>query len=73
MFEPYDRLANAIILAAVADWREAVVDLERNSRDRKALGVKRECERFFLSRWFSALTEIDGKEMLTRLREEARI
>lgn len=59
-----ENLKNAIILQAVSDYREAV-----------AMGdarMKRECESFFRSRWYSELTDIDGEYLLRKLRSEAR-
>jgi hypothetical protein len=56
----YEDLANAIILRAAKDYREA---LEKpGSLD--ASFLKKEVERFFLSRWFSELTKADPKKIL---------
>lgn len=55
-------LANAIVLQAVTDYRNAV-----DSNDQSIIS---ECERFFLSDWFLLLTEVDGEVVLEKLRKE---
>ncbi len=60
--DPYENLANAIILRAVEDYRLA--------EDRRTL---KEIEDFFLSDWFSVLTSLDGAALLQKLREEKTI
>ena len=65
---PYENLANAIILQAVMDYRMALKAMNRNARNRDADGTRVECERFFQSGWFSALTDLD---VMQKLRKEA--
>ena len=69
----YERLANAIILQAVSDYRWAL-NIMRNKHpktDRKeALNVMREVETFFRSSFYSLLTTIDGEFLIKKLREE---
>lgn len=62
--DPYDNLANAIILQAVKDYREAA----RNENYR----IMQECEQFFLSDWFTTLTGADGEVLLINLQKEAK-
>ena len=57
--KPFERLANAIVLKAVDDYRAADSPAERE-----------DIERFFLSGWFTALTNADGGYILNKLREE---
>ena len=57
--ENYERLAEAIILQAVTDYRK--------SDDEE---VKKSIERFFRSEWFYVLTELDGEMLIKRLRRE---
>ena len=45
--DAYEKLANAIILQAVKDYRHALKLLARNSKCTSALSTKAECERFF--------------------------
>lgn len=69
--DPYEKLANAIILQAVRDWRVAVRRLKRHPYDRDAKAMREDTEKFFLSQWFTGLTSIDGKGLLNKLKEEA--
>ena len=70
MTEPYENLANAIVLLAVKDWREAVGKLKKRPRHKPAAIKKEECERFFRSEWFEELTSVDGNIILRKLKEE---
>lgn len=65
---PYEELANAIVLQAVTDYRNAL----RGKGKSKALDKKRikECEKFFRSEWYSILTKYDGERLIKRLQEE---
>ena len=67
---PYEELANAIVLQAVRDYREAVKKLSRERKNRDAQFTKEECLRFFRSKWFSQLTELDPEFLIRRLDEE---
>lgn len=57
--DPYQELANAIILQAVHEYRDTM-----NEKDLAELAE------FFLSDWFAVLTNIDGGDLLTMLRRE---
>lgn len=63
-----ENLCNAIILSAVNDYRKARCG-ERIA-GKEPWWVIRECERFFLSEWFSILTKVDGKTLLEALKRE---
>lgn len=56
---PYENLANAIVLQAVKDYR--LTD------DKAELA---EIERFFRSDWFGVLTDVDPEYLIRRLRKE---
>ena len=58
---PYEELANAIILQAVKDYR--LTDDERELQ---------EIERFFRSGWFSVLSKVDPEFLIKELRKENR-
>lgn len=49
MTEPYQDLANAIILMAVKDYRDALKKLKKRPRYGQAQDIKNEVERFFRS------------------------
>lgn len=66
----YEKLANAIIMQAVKDWRGAVSKLRKNPNNRDAQGIRKETEWFFLSGWFGKLTKLDGEVLLQKLEEE---
>ena len=66
----YEELANAVILQAVKDYRQALRQLKRNPDYKKAEIMKQDCERFFRSEWFEALTKVDGPWLMRKLREE---
>lgn len=62
--EGIERLANAIILQAVKDYRKALKGPSLNA------AVIAECERFFRSDWFRMLTKVDGEYLITNIRKE---
>lgn len=57
--DPYEELANAIVLQAVKDYRM--------TDDEKEL---KEIERFFRSGWFGVLTKVDPDLLIKQLRKE---
>lgn len=67
---PYEGLANGIILQAVKDYRDANKKLARGRKNQDASRMKQECLRFFRSGWFSALTAIDPEFLIKKLDEE---
>lgn len=67
----YEELANAIILQAVKDYRDALGMLTKNPNSISANRDKSDCERFFLGNWFPELTKIDGKQLMHKLQREA--
>lgn len=69
--EPAEALALAIVGQAAEDWRRAADILRFRRDDPDASRLLRETERFFRSRWFRTLVDLDGEEFLGRLRREA--
>ena len=65
-----EELANAIIIQAVNDYRSALKHLKKNPENKKAATMKRECERFFHSSWYTMLTDVNPNYILNRIREE---
>ena len=59
--DPYEALANTIILRAVEDYR--LTDDENDLE---------EIERFFRSEWFGVLTSLDPELLISQLRKEKR-
>ncbi len=72
MTDPYEKLANAIVLSAVKDYRTALKKLARRPKDRNSLDMKAECERFFRSGWFGTLTGIDPEMLIQKLQSEVK-
>lgn len=70
MYTGYERLANAIILQAVDDYRKARKDLKLNIHNHEAMIILKDCERFLRSEWFGVLTALDGKDLLSKLETE---
>lgn len=67
---PYRELANAIVIQAAHDYRKALRELKQNKDYEPALDMKRDCERFFRSAWFSCLTELNGEALMHDLKKE---
>lgn len=84
--DPYVRLSHAIVLQAVDDYRRAMrtlrdepfllLGLKGKSRENmreniaKSRKLIKDCEAFFRSEWFMALTKIDGEDLLKKLKKE---
>ena len=67
MTDPYENLANAIIIQAAKDYRHALKVPGKPGNVKKI----EECERFFRSQWLRLLTAIDGEALVEELRKEA--
>lgn len=70
--DPYERLANAIILQAVTDYRSVLKKIRRNPKNKDAVDEALRIERFFRSGWYSQLTSVDGEYLIRRLRDEVK-
>ena len=66
----YEKLANAIILQAVKDFRPAYRRLRRHPEDTLAQDTVREITQFFCSDYFCSLTDLDGPALLQRIMKE---
>ena len=66
----YWRLANGIILKAVDDYRSARKTLTREPENEMAQRQVSQCEKFFLSDWFTVLSSVDGSFVLKKLKAE---
>lgn len=64
-----DRLAHGIVLQAVADYRASLRG-RRASATMSVQTMKKDCEKFFLSEWFTILTKVDGELLMKKLQEE---
>ena len=66
----WEGLAKAVIYQACEDYRECRKKCRRYPDSRKAMAALRQVERFFSSRWFRMLADLDGPEMLRQLKKE---
>ena len=69
--DPYEKLANAIIVQASKDYMTNLRKKKRNPGSVLAEHDIKECERFFCSDWYQVLTSVDGEYLMGRLRKEA--
>ena len=72
MSDPYEDLANAIVLLAVKDYRDALKKLMKHPRHESAKHTKAEVERFLRSDWYRELTTIKPEILLRKLKEEVK-
>lgn len=80
--EPYQRLANAIVILAAKDYRAVLKKLKKYANVKKtdpkklspgekdAKAEKASIERFFRSSWFSTLTSVEPEMLIRRLQKE---
>lgn len=69
--DPYQSLANAIVISACKDYKKAYKRYLRrlhltDEPDSDLVAL----ERFFRSAWYQTLTSIDGEWLMERLRQE---
>ena len=67
---PDERLANAVILQAVTDYRVALKKIKTYPINKDARSEALSIERFFRSGWYSMLTSVDGEYMIRKLQGE---
>ena len=70
MLDPFEELANAIVLQAVKDYREANSKLARGRRNLEAEEIKEECLRFFRSGLFPLMTSVEPELLIKKLDAE---
>ena len=68
--DPYENLANSIVMQAVSDYRACMRRLARHPDNRQAQDEKEQLLRFFNSKWYSTLTSIPADYLLKRLDDE---
>ena len=70
--EPYESLANAIVMQAVKDYRSALLHLKKRP-DHKVYQIEvASLERFFRSVWFGELTNLNAEYLIRRVNEEVQ-
>ena len=69
----YERLAAAIVVQAVKDYKSAfsvLINARRKSRKTyEAENMLNNCKRFFRSEWFGQLCEYDGERLIKQCEE----
>lgn len=68
--DPYEELANAIIIQAAKDYRRALIRIKREPNDAYAKSKIKDCEHFFISIYYEKLTRLDGKYLMNKIRKE---
>ena len=70
MIDPYEKLASAIVLQAVKDYRAALKKLKKRPDYVPAEKTIKDVERFFRSAWYRELSTIDPEILIHKLKEE---
>lgn len=68
--DPWQSLANAIVISAAKDYRAALRRLRRNPKSKTAISEIAVLERFFRSDWYAMLTNVPGETLIRKLKEE---
>ena len=66
--EPYQELANAIVVQAARDYLLILRLLKHHPVDSEAWRKAREYESFFYSDWYSTMTNVDPEYLISRLK-----
>ena len=69
----YERLAEQIIIRAARDYRNALKRLHRHPENPTALSTKKEVERFFLSKWFQVLSDVDSNVLIEGIKAKVKL
>ena len=70
--DPYQELANAIVMQAVKDYRIALLH-SKKSPDNNGYQIEvASLERFFRSGWFGELTNLNAEYLIRRVNEEVQ-
>ena len=67
---PYENLANAIIVKACEDYRVALKKIKHNPKNKDAIDEALSLERFFSSQCYQTLTDVNGEFLIRKLRDE---
>lgn len=67
---PFEELANAIVIQAAKDYMKALKKLKKYPWDAETRQMRNDCESFFRSLWYSTLTSVDGELLMQKLQTE---
>ena len=73
MDEAYERLAAAIVVQAVKDYKGALRKEARGKATDSTQGTIVSCEHFFKSEWFEMLSDLNGVALMEKVRKLALI
>ncbi len=65
----FESLAEGIVASACRDYRIASKKLKKDPTDYRAFLSKRECERFFRSKYFGVICDLDPEMLMTKIVE----
>ena len=68
----YERLAEQIIIRAARDYRNALKRLYKHPENPTALETKKEVERFFRSKWFQVLSDVDPNVLIEGIKAKVK-
>ena len=68
--DPYENLANAIIIQAANDYIAALRKIRKHPDNKAALHEAMSIENFFHSGWFGTLSSVDPDYLIERLRKK---
>lgn len=71
--ECYAELANAIVLQAFKDYRKTLFKLVQEPEEWKHRSSKKKLERFFHSKWYRTLTDLDPAILMQEAKRQADI
>lgn len=71
--ECYEELANAIVLQAFKDYRKALFKMVQEPEEWKHRSSKKKLERFFHSKWYRTLTDLDPAILMQEAKRQAGI
>lgn len=69
-YEPYENLANAIVVLAAKDYRSALRRQKRHPGNKETQHTIDRLERFFRSAWYEVLTDVEGEYLIERIKKQ---
>ncbi|RGU89892.1 hypothetical protein DWW31_18200 [Clostridium sp. AF15-17LB] len=70
MKEAYENLAMAIVEQAARDYKRSLKKLVKEPHNIEAKKLVADAERFFTGQWIKELTDVDGLDIMNRIKED---
>ena len=67
----YQALANAIIIQAAKDYKRVLRVIKKHPGSQAAMDEAKKLERFFHSRWYGVLTEVNPDYLMRQIQRKA--